>query len=369
VSLATALRVIAVGDLALNGRYHRLLERHGDDYPFRKVAPAWRGADLRLGNLESPLTALPRCNPSKLTLRAAPAAGESLRRAGFDCLALANNHAMDFGPAGLEETQARLASAGIRAVGAGRNSSDAQAPVLLQRNGQKIALLSFCAVEQHSPLYAGPHVPGVACFDLQEATARIRHLRREADWLIVQLHWGHELAELPSPQQRSQARALVEAGADLILGHHPHVWQPLECIAGVPVLYSLGNFVFSDMYWRGIGAHETPFVGRFRLHPLSRQTGWAEVLLERGRPARVVFHPARLRRNLSLAPRTRMPAGCHWEHQGHCLVEPNYEDVYEAERARAAARLHWQSAWRSLPRRLGLLLYRCGLVPGAVEEI
>ena len=156
------LTLIAVGDLAFNGRYHRLLERHGPEYPFQHVAQHWRDADLRIGNLESPITTAPRVASDKLTLRGTPRALESLRWAGFDCLSLANNHMMDFGAAGLIETCERLSDAGIAHVGAGRNLDEATSPAIVERKGQKIGILAFCDVEQISPLYAGAASPGVA---------------------------------------------------------------------------------------------------------------------------------------------------------------------------------------------------------------
>ena len=120
------VRVIAVGDLSFNGGYHRLLERRGPEFPIRLLPPSWSDADLRVGNLESPLVALaPKVEPSKLTLRAAPRALQSMTRLGIDCVALANNHTMDYGPEGMFETIERLKGAGIAYHGAGRDASSA----------------------------------------------------------------------------------------------------------------------------------------------------------------------------------------------------------------------------------------------------
>ena len=163
--------------------------------------------DLRLGNLESPITAARKTFPSKLTLRSAPDAAASLRGAGLDCVTLANNHMLDFGAEGLADTQAALDAAGVAHVGAGRDLSAAVAPVVLRRNGQTIGLLAFCLVEQNSPLYAGHDSPGVAVFDVDAAVQSVRALRPSVDWLIVQIHWGVEMSRLPTKQQRQWARA------------------------------------------------------------------------------------------------------------------------------------------------------------------
>ena len=120
------VRIIAVGDLSFNGGYHRLLEQRGPEFPVRRLATRWEGADLRLGNLESPLVAsAPKVEPSKLTLRAAPQSLETLRRLGIDCVSLANNHTMDYGPEGMFETVEKLQSIGIAHHGVGRDASSA----------------------------------------------------------------------------------------------------------------------------------------------------------------------------------------------------------------------------------------------------
>jgi len=359
------LRIVAVGDVSLNGRFVPLLQAGGGERILAQVTPAWQAADLRLGNLEAPLTTAPRAVPCKLALRAPTVAVDFLRQAGFDCLSLANNHMMDYGPQGLAETLAHLQDAGLSSGGAGITAVAARAPLLLERQGQRVGVLAYCAVTQKSPLFAGPTTPGVAAWQLADCLREVRALRSQVEWLIVQLHWGHELAQLPSPEQRQWARQLVAAGADLILGHHPHVLQPLERIDGVPVFYSLGNFLFSDMFWRGRTTEGERFVSRYRLHPLSRRTGWAEVVLQRGRPAEVRFHPCWLRRKLTLVPAPRRLRD--WQQLEQRLQGENYAADYAAEVRRAETRLRWQAAWRSPWRRLELFLFRHGLLPSAVE--
>jgi hypothetical protein len=354
--------VIAVGDLSFNGGYGRRR-----DNPLRGVLDEWRSADLRLGNLESPLTEAPRASPGKLTLRGAERAPAFLREAGFDALTLANNHVMDYGPGGLADTCARLADAGLPHHGAGSDESAARAPLILHRQGQSIGILAYCAVEQKSPLYAGPGRAGAAALEIDACLRDIRNLRPRVDWLIVQAHWGPEMAQFPSPEQRACARRFVEAGADLVLGHHPHVLQPLEWIDGVPVFYSLGNCLFSGMYWRGRNSSGEPFVSHFRLHPLSRQTGWAEVRLRRGEPTEARLRPAFLRKNLRLVPHDTATRRSAWQGLGAQLDRADYESAYRAELEQARKRLAWQEGWQSLERRLALLLFRKGLLPLAVE--
>jgi poly-gamma-glutamate capsule biosynthesis protein CapA/YwtB (metallophosphatase superfamily) len=364
---APSIRVIAVGDLAFNGRWDAMCRRCGPAHFLGRISGDWTDADLRLGNLESPLTTAPRCHPAKLVLRGPSSAAGWLVDAGFDCVALANNHALDFGAAGLEQTLAALDVVGLPAVGAGPDEASAAAPVILERGGQTIGLLAYCDVPQDSPLYAGPSTPGVARLEPSQAEEAIRDLRRQADWVIVQLHWGEELCQLPSPGQRAIARRLVAAGADVIIGHHPHVLQPMERIDGVPVLYSLGNCLLSDMFWRGRSTDGQSFVGRLRMGPLSLQSGWADIRLQRGRPATVECRPTRIYRDLAVVPEETAARRGEWQRLCELLASPGYDAAHTAESQAAVERLARQYSWRSPLRRLELLLFRWGLIPGAVE--
>lgn len=361
------LRVIAVGDLAVNGRFQSLLESEGYDFPLRSVSSSWKGADLRLGNLESPAGTGPRAAPSKMTLRGASGTVALLRAAGFDFVSLANNHMMDYGPEGIVETHAALDAGGILHGGSGLNESKARGAVCLEQDGQRIGILSYCEVEQKSPLYATGDAPGVAAVNKEQCIAEIRQLRSWVDWVILQLHWGLEMAYLPSPSQRELARKFVEAGADLILGHHAHLLQPMEIIGNAPVFYCLGNFLFSEMYWRGRDADGGEFLSKLRLHPLSRRTAWIEVRLMKGKPAETILHPVRLTRRLDIAPDETPERYAEWDGLCRVLNAPNYERAYAAEVARAQERARWRWDWSSVPRRVELKLFQWGLIPFAVE--
>jgi hypothetical protein len=274
---------------------------------------------------------------------------------------------MDFGPEGLAETMGRLQSAGILHVGAGADRGSAEAPVILSRNGQRVGVLAWCKVEQASPLYAGSQSAGVATFHVETCLRQVREFRPQVDWLIVSLHWGHEMSTLPSPEQRDQARRLIEAGVDVILGHHPHVVQPMESIEGRPVFYSLGNFLFSGMFWRGTDGSGQPFVARHRIHPLSRRTAWVEVELVKGEPARTNFHPVRLTPALDIVPEESRARTRDWERINQQMLAEDYTSAYASELRLAAERTRWRYAWRSLPRLIELKLFQHGLLPFTVE--
>ncbi len=362
-----AVRIVAVGDVSLNGHYHRLLERRGVDYPCRQLRQAWSGADLIMANLESPVTGQPRVAPTKCSLRGSPLTGPFLQNAGISTVCIANNHMMDYGPAGVGETLDHLDEFEIARTGAGTSGPLAGQPAMVSAGRYKIGILAYCEVEQRSPLFAGRNQAGVNPFSVDRCCSDIRNLRNAVDWVMVQLHWGTEMALIPAPHQRSAARQIVDAGADAVLGHHPHVLQPVEWFDQRPVFYSLGNFLFSDMYWSGVKPDQEKFVSRLRLHPLSRKTGWAELVLERGKPPVANFWPALLKRDLSVAP----------DHSGRRREDSVYQRRrmdsrdYGAEYAREArlAADRTTSLWQchSLARRIEMKCYQYGIMPRVAE--
>jgi hypothetical protein len=233
------VEVIAVGDVMLG----RGVAGFAD--PLAGVAPWLRSADLTLGNLECVIGdgGVPRPGPYRL--RARPPAAAALRHAGFDILGLANNHALDFGPEGLAETIARLQAAGLAPMGAGPNPAAAAQPVIREAGGLRLAFLAFNTVPDPDDR------PGAggwtrAMWDETQAARTIAAARAEADGVIVSIHWGYEYELRPDPAQRDAAQVILDAGADLVIGHHPHVMQGTEVHTAGFIAYSLGNLVFDQ---------------------------------------------------------------------------------------------------------------------------
>ncbi|MCS6880862.1 MAG: CapA family protein [Oscillochloridaceae bacterium] len=259
----------AVGDVMLARGVARTVERQGAAALLADSRSLLAG-DLTLGNLESPLTtASAPARPGPYRLLAAPAHVAALRSAGFDLLGLANNHALDAGPEGLAETLATLREAGMAAAGAGQSEAAALAPVMLKARGLRVAVLAFNDVRDPAdergglapaddrawpnPDFAGcapgaepcPH--GRAWLSARALKA-VAAARADADAVVALVHWGMEYAAEPGVRQRAWAARLVAAGADLVLGAHSHVLQPVETLArgeraGI-VAYSLGDFLF-----------------------------------------------------------------------------------------------------------------------------
>ena len=257
------VEVIATGDV-MPGRGVA-----GEQQPFAAVAPWLRAFSppglhpsrprLVLGNLECVIATGGVARPGPYRLRAPLPAAGARRDAGFDVLGLANNHTLDYGPAGLAETMANLEEAGIDTVGAGPTLEAASQP-LIRRSGEvRLAFLAFNAVPDPAA-HLGGEGWTVATWDPARARAAIAQARTQAEAVIVSIHWGYEYDLRPDPAQREMAQTMLEAGADLVVGHHPHVVQgtmtrladfrSLQKTSEVWrdgfVAYSLGNFVFDQ---------------------------------------------------------------------------------------------------------------------------
>lgn len=239
--------IALVGDILPAGRVAEAMNREGADYPFRKARDLLQSADIAAGNLETPVTTrgVPARN-KQYVFRASPDHVPALREAGFDVLSLANNHSLDQGWEGLEDTIAHLKEAGLAPVGAGANEREAFAPVLIERNGVTVAFIGLSRVVPDVSWKAGPNHPGVAeTYDTRRAVAAIREAKKRADLVVVMVHWGKERQDWPEPYQRKMGREFIDAGADLVIGSHAHVLQGLEPYKGKWIVYSLGNFVFT----------------------------------------------------------------------------------------------------------------------------
>jgi poly-gamma-glutamate synthesis protein (capsule biosynthesis protein) len=201
---------------------------HPSAETFNYLEPFLASADLALANLESPLTNSPIETESPYALCAPPENVKYLAGAGFDLLALSNNHSLDCGPKGLAETQSTLTNAGLGFIG-----PDPE-PVYRLINGIRLAFLAFDAT---------------GGFDIETAAQAVRSARKAGDIVVVSIHWGAEYQAGASSGQKQIAGQLAEAGAALIWGHHPHVLQPAEWIRDgkTLVLNSLGNALF-DQY-------------------------------------------------------------------------------------------------------------------------
>ncbi|MEE8337130.1 MAG: CapA family protein [Dehalococcoidia bacterium] len=255
---APTITIAAVGDLMFARDVTTLMQQHGAAYPFERVLPLFAGADLLIGNLEGTFTDRGEALDKYYTFRTPPALAETLRLAGFDAVSLANNHSYDFGLTGLKDTLDALAAAGVTSFGAGLNRERAYLPAVLGVDGITVALLGFDDIGETR--FAEGDGAGVARASLTNEP-EIALAATWADYVIVSLHAGTEYSPEPTSWQRALARNAIDAGADVVIGHHPHVLQPWERYNGGLIIYSLGNFVFDldpdDLATLGSGPFET----------------------------------------------------------------------------------------------------------------
>ena len=243
---ADEIVINAAGDIMLAGRWVPLLRQKGYDHPFKSVKKVLATGSINFANLESPISAGGReYSEKKFRFRAEPAVAKALRNAGFNLVTLANNHSMDFGAEALAETLQHLSDNGIASIGAGENLSEARKMALYSIKGKKIAFLAF-SLTQPAEFFARQDRPGTAPGYEKLVTADVAGARGQADYVIVSFHWGKESSETVQQYQRTAAHRAIEAGADVIIGHHPHVLQGVERYRNGIIFYSLGNFAFAS---------------------------------------------------------------------------------------------------------------------------
>lgn len=235
----------AVGDILLDRGCRTMINRRGTGYPFECVNSFIRMHDIRFANLECPISSRGRPIAKGITFRADSAFVEVITQPGFTILSLANNHALDYGPDALLDTQRILRRNGFAIIGAGRDGADAARPVILERSGLKIAFLAYVTIPQAGLPYRADF-PCTAFPDTAALGRELARLRSAMDCIVVSFHWGTEYVSRPSEEQIALAHFAVDHGADLILGHHPHVLQSIEKYRGKFIVYSLGNFVFDQ---------------------------------------------------------------------------------------------------------------------------
>jgi hypothetical protein len=236
--------IVWTGDNMLGDSAQRYLDEFGYAWPFQHLRPLLQ-ADYVVGNHEAPITertedAFPN---AQWSYHIQPAAARALADAGFKAVGLSNNHVLDRGPEGLADTLRHLRDAGIRPFGAGMNRDEASAPLLISTPHGTIGVLALGqSWTQGAP--AGPGQPGTIVLD-DESIAQGAQAARAAGakWLVGFVHWGSNY-EPVTPRQRQWAASFARAGYNLVIGHHPHIVQEVQVIENMPVLYSIGNFVF-----------------------------------------------------------------------------------------------------------------------------
>jgi poly-gamma-glutamate synthesis protein (capsule biosynthesis protein) len=240
-----ALTLFAVGDimlgetpLSLNFGVKSIAKKKGIQYFFKNVKKLFKRGDIVFGNLEAPLSELTeKIEFGADFFRGDPYAGVSLKQSNFSVLSVANNHIMEHGNDSFQKTINNLLQNEIIPIGMKNNIK------LIKKNNYCIAFLAYSFIEDgiKKPLYN-------KIDSAEKIIADITSIRNDADFIILSLHWGDEYVPFPSPNQVSLGRQLIDSGADIILGSHPHVLQGYEIYKDRPIIYSLGNFIFENTF-------------------------------------------------------------------------------------------------------------------------
>ena len=234
--------VVFAGDIMLEGGPDRAIRRGKD--PFAGVAHLFKGADVRLGNLECVVATVGSVEPEKPNVFRVHPRGLKYVQRHFDAVGLANNHSGDYGPQAFAQMLGLLRKSGLGYYGAGHNLKEAHTPLILERQGLRIAILGYNEFQPRN-FEADHDRPGVAWSEDEQVVRDIVDARRvwKADVVIPVMHWGWE-EPIANPRQRALARLMIDAGADAVIGGHPHQLQDHETYKNKPIFYSLGNFVF-----------------------------------------------------------------------------------------------------------------------------
>ncbi len=239
------VELLFVGDIMMSRYIGELISREGgSDFLFEYVRDVLSDADIVFGNFESPVSRRGVDQGGIYSFRTDPDALGGLARAGFDIVSLANNHIFDWGSEALVDSPKHLEEHGILSVGVGGTDLEAREPKVITRKGVSVAFLAY---SQFAPKKS---IPAVARLDEDLVIKDIQSIRTSnaADIIVVTVHWGDEYETQENVDQQRLARLFVDAGADIIIGHHPHVLQSVEEYNNGLIAYSLGNFIFDQNF-------------------------------------------------------------------------------------------------------------------------
>lgn len=234
------VRLLFVGDVMLSRHIGVLIERNDAHFPFELVKEEITRADIAFANFENPVSEGGINQGSRFSFRASPEVISGLTYAGFDIVSLANNHILDYGGEALIDSVSLLKNAGIEIAGAGETSDAAYEPAILEAKGMKIAYFAYSEFSGSGNTVAS--TKSTRIFD------DISEANEIADFVVVSVHWGDEYETKQNDAQIILGRKLIDSGADLVIGHHPHVTQEVEEYKGGLIAYSLGNFVFDQNF-------------------------------------------------------------------------------------------------------------------------
>ncbi|MEK0312561.1 CapA family protein [Cohnella sp. 56] len=275
------IKMIFAGDTMMDGSVKEAIRRHGVDYPFSQIKDEVAKADYAVLNLETSVTeASDKDLNQRFNFKSEAGSLDGIKHAGFDMVSLGNNHVLDYKEKGLRDTLKNVEKAGLRHVGAGLNEEEAFRFETVQLNGVTVKIGAVTRFMPTTAWKATDKKPGVAsAYEPEKFLEAIRAASKEADYVLVFIHWGVENTTTPQPWQHKLAADMLDAGASAVVGSHPHVLQGFEFHKGKPIAYSIGNFLFPD-YVKGKKA----------------DTGLLKLTLDKGQVG-ISFRPLSIRNN------------------------------------------------------------------------
>lgn len=237
-----------MGDVMMDSYIKDYIDDYGIDYPLSKVSHILKAADVSVINLETSVSTRGKTKkPKGYGFRSHPDTLGGLKNAGIDLVSLGNNHVFDFGEEAFYDTLENLNKYGIEYAGAGRNIREAERLVIIEKNGIKLGFAACNMIIPWEGWSASDNSPGTASVlkgNYNRILNNINEYKKECDVLSILVHWGREYAKVPDEWQIELAHLMIDSGADIIVGQHPHVLQGIEIYKEKPIIYSTGNFVF-----------------------------------------------------------------------------------------------------------------------------
>jgi len=240
------VKILVTGDFVPCGRTENLVRQGDSEKLFGEFIPLLRQTDLNIVNLECPVVFSENAEGIKKNgplLKTGREGAKILQKAGFNLVTLANNHFYDYGDIGVKDTLSVCYDLGIATVGGGINLAEASQVFFKQIKNKNFAFINVC---EHEFSIATAGHGGANPLDLINNFYQIHEVRKKADYVVVIVHGGHEMYQLPNPNMQKTYRFLADAGADVVIGHHPHCYSGYEIYNQTPIFYSLGNFCFDE---------------------------------------------------------------------------------------------------------------------------
>ena len=237
--------LLAVGDVLFARGVGREILKYGPEYPFDKTRRITKSADISFCNLECTFSNRGIARRLRFRFRVSPVLAKNLAGNGFSVVSLANNHTLDYGRDSMMDTKAAVEQAGMIPIGAGSTREDALRIKVVKKKGIRIGFIGYSDITSVGVVRLDDR-PTIAGVNTDEIPTQIRAAKAKCDVLVVSFHWGVEYMKRPTERQMMIAHLCIDNGADLILGHHPHVLQTVEVYKGKPIVYSMGGFIWDS---------------------------------------------------------------------------------------------------------------------------